>query len=142
MIVDILYPIIEHYIGDGVAGVRREDESVSFMTIMGKDGRIEKNQGGDWDLLVEEEKVAEIEDSLFSIFCEARKQPPIDVYYKKLIKVKKKKLNYRSSILVDQLIKSLEMLILNMEVKLKNPLNLGPFFIFNSMGRKEVIVLN
>jgi hypothetical protein len=109
---------------------------------MGKDGRIEKNIGGDWDLLVDEEKVAEIEDPLFSIFCEAKKQPPIDVYYKKLLKVKRKKLNYRSSILVDQLINSLEMLILNMEVKLKNPLALGPFFVFNSMGRKEVIVLN
>lgn len=142
MVIDILYPIIEHYIGDGVAGVKRETGSVYFMTIMGKDGRIEKNNGGDWDLLIENEKVAEIEDSLFSIFCDAKKQPPIDVYYKKLLRVKRKKLNYRSDILVDQLIKSLEMLILNMEVKLKNPLKVGPFLIFNSMGKKEVIVLN
>lgn len=142
MTIDILYPIIEHYIGDGVAGIKRETESVSFLTVMGKDGRIEKNIEGDWDLLVGEEKVAEIENSLFSIFCEANKQPPIDVYYKKLLKIKKKKLNYRSSILVDQLIKSLEILILNMEVKLKKPITLGQFFIFNLMGKKEVIVLN
>jgi hypothetical protein len=142
MIVDILYPIIEHYIGDGVAGVKRGHDEVSFLTIMGKDGRIEKNEEGDWDLLVEEEKVAEIEDSLFSIFCEAKKQPPIDVYYKKLLKVKRKKLNYRSSILVEQLVKSLEMLMLNMEVKLKNPIAIGPFLVFTSMGRKDIIVLN
>jgi len=142
MIVDILYPIIEHYIGDGVAGIRRGEGEVSFSTIMGKDGRIEKNEEGDWDLLVEEEKVAEIEDSLFSIFCEAKKQPPIDVYYKRLLKVKRKKLNYRSSILVEQLIKSLEMFMLNMEVKLKNPITIGPFLVFTSMGRKDVIVLN
>jgi hypothetical protein len=142
MVVDILYPIIEHYIGDGVAGVRRGEEAVLFHTVMGKDGRIEKNDGGDWDLLVEEEKVAEIEDGLFSIFCEAKKQPPIDVYYKKLLRVKKKKLNYRSSILVDQLIKSLEMLMLNMEVKLKNPITIGPYFVLKCLGKKEVIVLN
>jgi len=122
MIVDILYPIIEHYIGDGVAGVKRGHDEVSFLTIMGKDGRIEKNEEGDWDLLVEEEKVAEIEDSLFSIFCEA--------------------INYRSSILVEQLVKSLEMLMLNMEVKLKNPIAIGPFLVFTSMGRKDIIVLN
>lgn len=142
MIIDILYPIIEHYIGSGVSELVRDEELVMFSTVMGKDGRIEKNLLGNWDLLVEEEKVAEIENSLFSIFCEAKKQPPIDVYYKKLLNVKKQKLNYRSAILVDQLIKSLEMLILNMEVKLKNPVRIGPFLAFKLMGKKELIVLN
>jgi len=139
---DILYPIIEHYIGIRVVGVERDEEIVQFKTMLGQGGKIERNLSGDWDLLIEEEKVAEIEDVLFSIFCEAKKQPPIDVYYKKLLRVKKKKLNYRSSILVDQLIKSLEMLMLNMEVKLKNPITIGPYFVLKCLGKKEVIVLN
>lgn len=139
---DILYPIIEHYIGIKVAGVQREDDIVQFVTSIGQEGKIERNSTGDWDLSVEQEKVAEIEDILFSIFCESRKQPPIDRYYKRLLKLKKRGLNYRSKVLVEQLILSVEYLLLNSDVKLKNPLNIGPFYIFNFNNRKEIIVLN
>lgn len=139
---DILYPIIEHYIGVRVVGVEREREMVQFKTLLGQGGKIERNESGDWDLLVGEEKVAEIEDVLFSIFCESRKQPPIDKYYKKLLKLKKKGLKYRSDVLVDQLILSIEFLLLNGDVKLSKAVNIGEFFIFNMNGKKEIIVLN
>lgn len=139
---DILYPIIEHYIGIKVAGVQREDDMIQFVTNIGQEGKIERNSVGDWDLSVEEEKVAEIEDILFSIFCEFRNEPPIDRYYKNLLELKKKGLNYRSRVIVDQLILSIKYLLLNSEVKLENPLNIGPFFIFNFINKKEIILLN
>ena len=40
---DILFPIIEHYIGTSVSGIRRDDELVLFKTSAGRGGRIEKN---------------------------------------------------------------------------------------------------
>jgi hypothetical protein len=139
---DILYPIIEHYIGTRVVRIKRDDDSVLFKTMLGQGGKIEKNIDGDWDLVIGEEKVGEIEDILFSIFCESKDQPPIEKYYKKLLQLKEEHLNYRSSLLVDQLVLSIEFLILNMEIELKNPVDVGPFYIFNYKGEKQILVLN
>jgi hypothetical protein len=140
---DIFFPIIEHYTGTLVSKVRRIDESILFKTISGQAGKIERNIEGDWDLLVEEEKVAEIEDGLFSIFCESRDQPPIDKYYNELLRLKRRSvLNYKSNILVDQLITSIEFLILHMDVQLEDAIKIGPFYTFNHNGTKHVLVLN
>lgn len=140
---DIFFPIIEHYTGIRVSKVRRIDELILFKTALGQAGKIERNIEGDWDLLVDEEKVAEIEDVLFSIFCEPRNQPPIDKYYNELLRLKKEGvLNYKSNVLVDQLITSIEFLILHMDVQLEDPIAMGPFFTFNHNGTKHVLVLN
>lgn len=140
---DILFPIIEHYIGTSVSGVRRDDELVLFKTSAGRGGRIEKNLYGDWDLLVGNEKVCEIEDVLFSIFCDYESQPPIDKYYKKLLKLKSVgTLNQRSNMLVDQLMFSIEFLIMNMEVNLEEPIKIGAFLAFSHHGKKHVLGLN
>lgn len=140
---DILFPIIEHYIGTSVSGIRRNDESVLFKTSSGKGGIIEKNLYGDWDLLIGDEKVCEIEDVLFSIFCDFNEQPPIDKYYKKLLKLKTTRaLNERSNILVDQIMFSIEFLIMNMEVNLESPIRIGSFFAFSHNGSKHVFGLN
>lgn len=140
---DILFPIIEHYIGTSVSGVRRDDELVLFKTSTGRGGKIEKNLYGDWDLSVGDEKVCEIEDVLFSIFCDYVEQPPIDKYYKKLLKLKSTKtLNQRSDILVNQLMFSIEFLIMNMEVNLEGPVKIGPFMAFSHNGNKYVLGLN
>ena len=103
---------------------------------------IQKNDSGNWDLVVNDEKVAEIENILFSVFSEPDKHPPIDKYYKKLVRLKKKGLNYRSGLLVDQLIESIEILLLISDVKLKSPVSFGPFFIFSLDSKKQIIVLN
>jgi hypothetical protein len=140
---DIFFPIIEHYTGTIVSKVRRIDESILFKTISGQAGKIERNIEGDWDLLIDEEKVAEIEDGLFSIFCESKNQPPIDKYYNELLRLKRRGvLNYKSNVLVDQLITSIEFLILHMDVQLEDPIAMGPFFTFNHNGTKHVLVLN
>jgi hypothetical protein len=140
---DILFPIIEHYIGTKVAGIRRDDESVLFRTSSGKGGKIEKNLCGDWDLSIGDKKVCEIEDVLFSIFCESKDQPPIDKYYKKLLKLKSREtLNHQSDILVDQLMLSIEFLIMNMDVQLESPIKMGPFLAFSHEGNKYVLGLN
>jgi hypothetical protein len=141
--IDILFPIIEHYAGITVSKIRRIDELVLFRTSLGQGGKIERNIEGDWDLVVDDEKVAEIEDILFSIFCESQDQPPIDKYYNKLLGLRNKGvLNYKSNILVDQLIISIEFLILNMDVELEDPISIGPFFTFNHNKTKHVLVLN
>jgi hypothetical protein len=139
---DILYPVIEHYIGATVSNIKREDESIFFKTQLGQGGIIHKNESGNWDLVIEDEKIAEIEDILFSVFCESRKQPPIDKYYKKLVEIKGKELNYRSGILVDQLITSIEVILLMGDIKLKSPITFGPFYAFDLDGEKQIIVLN
>lgn len=140
---DILFPIIEHYIGTKVAGIRRDDELVLFRTNNGEGGKIEKNLYGDWDLSIEDEKVCEIEDVIFSIFSESKDQPPIDKYYKKLLKLKSEEtLNYQSNILVDQLMFSIEFLIMNMDVQLEDPIKMGPFLAFSHDGNKYVLGLN
>ena len=139
---DILYPIIEHYIGARVSNIKRSEDNIIFVTESGYEGVIEKNVSGDWDLSVNDEKIAEIEDILFSMFCEARDQPPIDNYYKDLIKLKTQGLRYRSSLLVDELLKSLEYLVLMADVQLNSPINIGPFYAFLFNGTKQIIVLN
>ena len=139
---DILYPIIEHYIGTKVTGVKREDEMVFFSTLLGQGGKIKKNSLGDWDLVIEDEKVAEIENSLFSTFCESESQPPIGKYYYKLMDLKSQHLNYRSNLLVSQILDSLEFLILNAEIKIDSPIEFGPFFAFSLDGEKNILVLN
>lgn len=140
---DILFPIIEHYIGTTVSGIKMENELVYFKTISGRGGKIEKNKYGNWDLLVGDEKVGEIEDVLFSIFCDYRDQPPIDKYYNKLLKLKSTSmLNHRSIILVEQLMFSIEFLIMNMQVNLYGPVHIGPFLAFSHNTNKFVLGLN
>ena len=58
------------------------------------------------------------------------------------LKLKKKGLKYRSDVLVEQLLLSIEFLLLNAEVKINKPISLGEFFIFSLNGKKEIIVLN
>ena len=139
---DILYPIIEHYIGAKVTRVERETENIFFTTLLGQGGKIEKNVLGDWDLVVDDEKVAEIEDVLFSTFCENDQLPPITKYYSKLVDLKSKHLNYRSNLLIEQLLSSVRYLVLNMDVELDRPMEFGPFFIFSHDGSKNILVLN
>lgn len=139
---DILYPVIEHYIGASVSNVKRQKGEILFKTQLGQGGIIHKNEKGNWDLVIEDEKIAEIEDILFSVFCESKKHPPIDRYYKSLVELKGKELNYRSGVLVDQLITSIEFILLMGDVQLKSPVQFGPFLAFNLDNKKQIIVLN
>ena len=140
---DILTPVIEFFVGSDVIELERKEDHVEFITSWGYEGQLIKNVFGNWDIKIGDEVVYEIEEELYSILVPANKQRPAASYYSELKHLREsKELKHRSISLVNQIIFSLEFLILNANVILENPVEVSPFYIFNVDDKKFIIGLN
>ena len=140
---NILVPLLEHFVGNHVFGVKMEEDSVIFKTEIGTQGLISKNTNGDWDIIIRNEVIYEVEDELFGALMPSKGRVQLDEYYEKLNALLTGNLKYRSKVLVIHIVKTLEYFILNTQINPRIPIKVGPFLVFTSkiMG-KNILCLN
>jgi len=136
-----MVPMIEYYIGCPVDSIETVDSIVFFSSSDGI-GRIYQNEYGDWEVYMNEQKVTEIEGKVFKTILDSRECLDFEKYYIDLRGMLQEGLTKRSSRLIRDIMGSLEYLLLNEDVKIKNPINIGSYFIFSLDKGKEIICLN
>ena len=134
-------PVIEYYLGFNIDSMESNDSIISFWSRWGQ-GKIEQNELGNWDVIIGDDKVSEIEYSVFKTIMECSETPDIQKYYNQLRVLLRGNLNFRSSCLVKDILLSLEYLMLNETIKPKSPIEVGNFYIFTLDGAKQIICLN
>jgi hypothetical protein len=140
---NILVPMLEHFVGNHVFGIKMLEDSVLFKTDIGANGLISKNINGDWDIIIGDEVVYELEDELLNVLIPGDEKFQIDDYYQNLNNLLNSDLKYRSKSLVIQIVRTLQIFILNAEIKPINPIIFGPFQVYTSkISGKNIIYLN
>lgn len=137
-----IYYAIEYFVESPIEIVSQDDEEILFVTESGDSGKIEKNYKGDWSVYLEGEMVYEIESGFFdSIFSDISSDA--SEYYKSLKLLEGLYLKPKTKTFLESLIVSTEYLLLFAPTVVpKNPVSVGPFFIYNLMGQKIINVLN
>jgi len=136
-----MVPMIEYYIGCPVDSIETVD-SVVFFSSNEEAGKIYQNEDGNWEVYMAEKKVTEIEGKVFKTIMDSRECIDFEKYYIDLRVMLQEGLTKRSSVLIRDIMGSLEYLLINEDVKIKNPINIGSYFIFSLEGCKEIICLN
>lgn len=135
--------MLEHFVGNHVFGIKMLEDSVLFKTDIGANGLISKNINGDWDIIIGDEVVYELEDELLNVLIPGDEKFEIDDYYHNLNNLLNSDLKYRSKSLVIQIVRTLQIFILNAEIKPINPIKFGPFQVYTSkISGKNIIYLN
>jgi hypothetical protein len=139
---DRIYYAIEYFVESPIEEVSKEEEDIFFVTKEGKEGRIERNWKGDWNVYLDGEIFYEIESCFFEkIFSDGL----LDAtgYYQDLKGLEEAYLKPKTKIFLDSLIASTEYLFLYApELVPKKSVQVGPFLIFNLFGKKIINSLN
>jgi hypothetical protein len=137
-----IYYAIEYFVESPIEIASQNDEEIFFVTESGESGKIEKNYKGDWSVYLEEEMIYEIESGFFnSIFSDISSDP--SEYYKSLKLLEGIYLKPKTQAFLESLIVSTEYLLLFAPAVIpKTPVGVGPFFIYNLMGKKIINILN
>ena len=138
---DILYPVLEYYLGAPIIGVKREESCVHFTSTIGE-GEMRESANGNWNIFVSETNKGTIEKEVFELLTTPENQPDLVSYYENMKRLSARRLNRRSKSLVKDIIKSVEYLIMNVDVKLDSGVRVGSFFIYTQRGEKKTICLN
>lgn len=139
----ILIPVLEHFVGIKVFELTSGGDFLTFATALGGAGHMVQNDNGGWDIFVGREIVYEIESELFNTLVPSEGKLPVEIYYKRLRNLIDIGLKYRSLILVDQIIKTLEYFILNTDVKINDPITIGNSMVYTTKDNtKNIICLN
>ena len=138
---NILFPVIEYYLGYQIEEIELSGSIVSFLTKWGR-GELQQNPLGVWEITIGPEKVAEIEDRDFKVIQESNRNIDLQRYYNELKELLSEKLSFRSGCLIKDIITSLEYLLVNENIKINEPINVGKFFLFSLENQKEIICLN
>lgn len=138
---DILYPVLEYYLHAKIIGVKREESCVHFVSSIGE-GEMRESSSGNWDIFVSDENMGMIEKEVFDLLTTPENQPDLVSYYENMKELSTRRLNHTSKSLVKDIIKSVEFLIMNVDVKLENGVAVGPFFVYSHKGEKKTICLN
>ena len=138
---DVMVPMIEYYIGCPVDSIETVDSVVFFSSNDGT-GKIYQNEDGNWEVYMNDGKVTEIEGKVFKTILDSKECMDFEKYYIELRDILQEGLTKRSSVLIRDIMVSLEYLLINEDVKIKNPINIGIYFIFSLEKCKEIICLN
>jgi len=141
---DLMFSALDCFLeGDSPIRIFRNELGISFETTLGNYGLIVPNQEGNWDILINEIPVYEIEEEVFSIITHEGNAPSIDTYMEKLNQARLSPLKEKSKKFVDMTKKGIEFLALHGKISLSESFVYGPFFVYtNKQGVKERIILN
>ena len=141
---DLMFSALDHFLGsDTPVRIFRDEMGISFETALGNYGLVIPNQEGNWDVMVNEEKVYEIEGEVYSIITHEGNAPSIEEYMENLKKVYGSKIKEKSKNFVKMTKEGIEFLAVHGKVKLKGNFTYGPFFFCDGIdGHKKRIILN
>jgi hypothetical protein len=141
---DLMYSALDHFLGtDTPVIIFRVDLGISFETILGNQGLVIPNNEGNWDILINNDKVYEIENEVYSIITHEGNSPSIDEYMTKLKNLSRSHIKEKSKTFVDMTKSGIEFLAVHGKIELNQDIKFGPFFLCHDLlGEKRTIILN
>ena len=141
---DLMFSALDHFLEtDTPARIFRDDLGVSFETELGNYGLVIPNKDGNWDILVNNSKIYEIENEVYSIITHEGNAPSIDEYMKCLKTLISSPIKEQSKEFVRMTREGLVILATMGKVDLGESFSYGPFFVFiDKQGSKNLIIMN
>lgn len=142
---DLMYSALDHFlVTDKPAFIFRGDLGISFETILGNRGLVIPNSEGNWDIFLNDNKIYEIEDEVYSIITHEGNAPSIDEYMIKLKHLSETSLKEESKKFVDITRSGIGFLAIQGKIDLKSDFVYGPFLVYRDSisGEKRTIILN
>ena len=141
---DLMFSALHHFLDeDAPVRIFRDDLGVSFETELGNYGLVIPNEGGNWDILLNDSKIYEIENEVYSIITHEGNAPEIDEYMRILKTLISSPIKEQSKEFVKMTREGIAILATLGKINLKESFSYGPFFIFvDSQGNKSRIILN
>ncbi len=141
---DLMFSALDHFLEtDTPARIFRDDLGVSFETELGNYGLVIPNKDGNWDILVNNSKIYEIENEVYSIITHEGNAPSIDEYMECLKTLISSPIKEQSKEFVRMTREGLVILATMGKVDLGESFSYGPFFVFiDKQGSKNIIIMN
>lgn len=141
---DLMFSALDHFLGtDTPVRIFRDEMGISFETALGNYGLVVPNEGGNWDIVVNETKVYEIEGEVYSIITHEGNAPSIKDYMKKLKVLSKSAIKEKSKKFVKMTKEGLEILAVQGKIDLGESFSYGPFFVYhNREKQRKIIIMN
>ena len=128
---DLIYGALEVFLehDSPLLVAREENKTISFSTVLGHDGKIQPLENGDWEIVLEGDNFYTIEKEVYDLINHQGNTPPVEELLETLAEVHKHKLQEKSKILVETIIRGLARLIIDQKIDVGVDLQLGPFLI-------------
>lgn len=141
---DLMFSALDHFLeSDSPVRIFRDNLGISFETALGNFGLVIQNERGNWDIFVNNSKVYEIENEIYSIITHEGNAPEIKEYMKSLKELSSSGVKNKSQEFVSITRESLIFLAAMGKIDLGESFLAGPFFFFtDSTGIKRRIILN
>lgn len=141
---DLMFSALDHFLGtDSPVRIFRDDLGISFETALGNYGLVIPNEEGNWDILVNDLKIYEIENEVYSIITHEGNAPSVNEYMKCLKSLISSQIKEQSKEFVKMTREGLVILATMGKIDLGESFSYGPFFIFiDKQGNKRRIILN
>lgn len=142
---DLMYSALDHFLGtDTPVRIFRDDLGISFETALGNQGLVIPNIEGNWDIFLNDNKVYEIENEVYSIITHEGNAPSIDEYMVRLKNLSETSLKEESKKFVDMTRSGIGFLAIQGKIDLKSDFVYGPFSVYRDVisGEKRIIILN
>ena len=141
---DLMFSALDHFLeSDSPVRIFRDDLGISFETALGSHGLVIPNEEGNWDILVNDSKIYEIENEVYSIITHEGNSPSIDEYMKCLKTLISSPIKEQSKEFVRMTREGLVILATMGKVDLGENFSYGPFFVFiDKQGSKNIIIMN
>ncbi len=141
---DLIYGALEVFLehDSPLLVAREENQTVSFSTVLGHDGKIQPLDNGDWEIVLEGDLFYTIEKEVYDLINLQENTPPVEELLETLSEVHKHKLQDKSKILVETIIRGLARLILDQKIDVGVDLKLGPFLISKNgkIGNVKIVL--
>jgi len=137
-----LQSVLLHYTGKEMQSITPFDDLIVFITPTGESGRIIRNLDGDMQIIIGDDLVDIIEKRVYNILITPDVGNSLEVYMKELRTLCADKISHRSKLLIEQILKILELCVLNSDFIPAKSLEVKPFVIHNYKGEKLLYCLN
>ena len=141
---DLMFSALDHFLGsDTPVRIFRDDLGVSFETALGNYGLVIPNESGNWDILVNDSKVYEIEHEVYSIITHEGNAPTVRDYMNQLGELISSPIKEKSKEFVRMTQDGIKVLAALGKIDLGQSFTYGPFFVFiDKYGNKNRIIMN
>ena len=110
---------------------------------MGNHGLVIPNENGNWDILLNDSKIYEIESGVYSIITHEGNTPSVDEYMKKLRDLSSTEIKDRSREFIAMTMGGIEILAIQGKISLAESFVYGPFLVYtDGLGKKQRLILN
>lgn len=141
---DLIYGALEVFLEKDSPSLvaREEDGLISFSTVLGLSGVIQKEEDGSANVFLEGQKYYEIEKEVFHLIENRNDAPEVESLLEELAIIHQMELQERSKILIETIIRGLAKLIVDQKVTVGVDIQLGPVLIKNTddMGNVKILL--